>query len=38
MLQHGVKQTSAKFRQQYWITRGRSCVKKVIHPLLYVKS
>ena len=38
MLHHGVKQTSTKFRQQHWITRGRSCVKKNIHPLLYVKS
>ena len=32
VLHRGVKQTLTKFRQQYCITRGRSCVKKVIHP------
>ena len=29
VLHRGVKQTLTKFRQQYWITRGKSCVKKV---------
>ena len=38
VLYHGVKQTLTKFRQQYWITRGRSCVKKLFTLVLYVKS
>ena len=38
VLHRGVKQTLTKFRQQHWITRGRSCVKKVIHPSIICKK
>ena len=38
VLHRGVKQTLTEFRQQYWITRGRSCVKKVIHPCIICKK
>ena len=35
VLHRGVKQTLTEFRQQYWITRGRSC-KKGYAPLYYM--
>ena len=38
VLDRGVKQTLTEFRQQYWITRDRSCVKRLFNLLLYVKS
>ena len=38
VLHRGVKQTLTKFRQQYWITGGNSCVKKVISPCILCKK
>jgi hypothetical protein len=36
-LHRGVKQTLTELRSQYWVTRGRSLVKKVIHPCVVCK-
>ena len=38
VLHRGVKQTLTEFRQQCWITRGRSCVKKAIHACIICKK
>ena len=38
VLHRGVKQTLTKFKQQYWITGGKSCVKKVISPYILCKK
>ena len=38
VLHRGVKQTLTEFRQQYWITRDRSCVEKVIQPFIICKK
>ena len=38
ILHRGVKQTLTEFRQQYWITRARRYVKKVIHPCITCKK
>ena len=38
VLQYGVQQTLTEFRQQFWITCGRSCVKKVIHTCVICKK
>ena len=38
VLHGGVKQTFNKFRQQDWITSGRSCVKRFNHPCIICKK
>ena len=38
VLHGGVKQTFNEFRQQDWITSGRSCVKRFIHPCIICKK
>ena len=37
LLHKGVKQTLTEFRSCYWITKGRSYIKKLLHPCTLCK-
>ena len=38
VLHRGVKQTLTEMRSEYWVTRGRSFVKKLVHPCSLCKK